>query len=227
VTDNDNTDSDIGTGRDAGPGRSGSAPSVPGNQKSGERLRGKELAAHLEQRRKDRVQRQPRGLMSAGGAGPMATPRRRPDEEETSYGADLFGRRERDRRQTTVLRGTLIAGGLVVVLIVVSALRVHDSISLKTSCDTPGFAVSGDTVSHNGVLEYKLTGPTGQYAISARPSSGAGTDTVLTPIRGLKNCRAKGAFKVTLPASTYTLTIVRTDSPLTSPSPTKTLTVTP
>ena len=51
-------------------------------------------------------------------------------------------------------------------------------------------------------------------------------DTVLTPIRGLKDCRAKGAFKVSLAAGTYTLTIVRTDSPLTSPSPTKTLTVT-
>lgn len=219
MTDNDNTES----GRDAGPGRSGSAP---GSQKSRERLRGKELAAHLEQRRKERVQRQPRGLMAPGGAGPMATPRHRPDENETSYGADLFGRRQRDRKQTTVLRGTLIAGGLVVVLIVVSMLRAHDSISLKTSCVNPGFAVSSDSVAHNGVLQYKLTGPTGQYAISARPSSGAGTDTVLTPIRGLKDCRAKGAFKVTLPADTYTLTIVRTDSPLTSPSPTKTLTVT-
>ena len=224
MTDNDNTDSDIGTGRDAGPGRSGS---VPGNQKSGERLRGKALAAHLEQSRKERVRRQPRGLMAPGGAGPMATGRHRPDESETSYGEDLFGRRQRDRKQTTVVRGTLIAAGLVVVLIVVSMLRVHDSISLKTSCDTPGFAVSSDTVSHNGVLQYKLTGPTGQYAISARPSSGGGTDTVLTPIRGLKDCRAKGAFKVTLPADTYTLTIVRTDTPLTAPSPTKTLTVTP
>jgi hypothetical protein len=222
VTDSDNTDSDIGTGRGAGPGRSGS---VPAGQKSGERLRGKELAAHLEQRRRERVRRSPRGLMAPGGSAPMATPRRRPDENETPYGEDLFGRRQRDRKQTTVIRGTLIAAGLVVVLIIVSMLRVHDSISLKTSCEIPGFAVSSDTVSHNGVLQYKLTGPTGQYAISARPGSGGGTDTVLTPIRGLKDCRAKGAFKVTLPPGTYTLTIVRTDSPLTSPSPTKTLTV--
>jgi hypothetical protein len=116
------------------------------------------------------------------------------------------------------------------VLIIVSALRAHDSISLKTSCDTPGFAVSSNSVTQNNVLQYKLTGPAGQYAISARPSvangPAAGADTVLTPIRGLKDCRAKGAFKVPLAPGTYTLTIVRTDSPLTSPSPTKTLTVT-
>jgi hypothetical protein len=155
----------------------------------------------------------------------MATPRRRPDDSETPYGEDLFGRRPRDRKQTTVVRGTLIAAALVVVLIVVSMLRVHDSISLKTSCDNPNFAVSSATVSQNGVLQYKLTGPTGQYAISARASAGGGADTVLTPIRGLKDCRAKGAFKVSLAPGTYTLTIVRTDSPLTSPSPTKTLTV--
>lgn len=223
------TDSDNSTqsGRDAGPGRSGSV-SDAGRAKdgSGERLRGKELAAHLEQRRRERIRRQPRGLMAPGGSGPMATPRRRDAEDGTPYGDDLFGRRPRDRKQTTVLRGTLIAAALVVVLIVVSMLRVHDSISLKTSCDTPNFAVSSDTVQQDNVLQYKLTGPTGQYAISARPSSGSGTDTVLTPIRGLKDCRAKGAFKVPLAPGTYTLTIVRTDSPLTSPSPTKTLTVT-
>jgi hypothetical protein len=220
VTDSDNS---TASGRDAGPGRSGSAPSEPPTPK---RLRGKELADHLEQRRRDRVRRQPRGLMAPGGAGPMATPRRRPDEGGSSYGEDLFGRRSRDRKQTTVMRGTLVAAALVVVLIIVSILRVHDSTNLKTSCDTPNFAVSSDSVQHNNVLQYKLTGPAGQYAISARPASGAGTDTVLTPIRGLKDCRAKGAFKVPLAPGSYTLTIVRTDSPLTSPSPTKTLTVT-
>ena len=216
------SDNDTQGGRDAGPGRSGSAP---GDPQSG-RLRGKDLAAHLEQRRRERVRRQPRGLMAAGGAGPMATPRRRQAGSETPYGDDLFGRRGRDRKQTTVMRGTLIAAALVVVLILVTMLRAHDAISLKTSCDTPGFAVSNSTVQQDNVLQYKLTGPTGQYAISARPSSGAGADTVLTPIRGLKDCRAKGAFKVPLAPGTYTLTIVRTDSPLTSPSPTKTLTVT-
>jgi hypothetical protein len=223
VTESDNTES----GRDAGPGRSGS---TSGDAQSGKRLRGKELAAHLERQRRDRIRRQPRGLMAAGGSGPVATPRRRRAESETPYGDDLFGRRPRDRKQTTVMRGTLIAGALVVVLIVVSMLRVHDSISLKTSCEKPGFAVSSDSVTQNNVLQYKLTGPAGQYAISARPSaangSAAGADTVLTPIRGLKDCRAKGAFKVPLEPGTYTLTIVRTDSPLTSPSPTKSLTVT-
>jgi hypothetical protein len=220
VTEND---SNTEGGRDAGPGRSGSA-STP--SQSGNKLRGKELAAHLEQRRRERMRRQPRGLMAPGGSGPLATPRRRRTESESPYGDDLFGRRPQDRKQKTVIRGTLIAAVLVVVLIVVSMLRVHDSISLKTSCSTPGFAVSSDSVQQNNVLQYKLTGPTGQYAISARPSSGGGTDTVLTPIRGLKDCRAKGAFKVSLAPGTYTLTIVRTDSPLTSPAPTKTLTVT-
>jgi hypothetical protein len=224
VTDRHN---DTDSGRDSGPGRSGSVPGEgqSGKGQPGERLHGKELAAHLERRRKERMKRQPRGLTAYGGGGPLAVPRKS-SEGETPYGEDLFGRRPRDRKQTTVVRGTLIAGGLVVVLIVVSALRVHDSLSLKTSCETPNFAVSNDSVAQHGVLQYKLTGPNGEYAISARPSSGGGTDTLLTPVRGLKDCRAKGAFEVSLTPGTYTLTIVRTDSPLTSPSPTKSLQVT-
>ena len=122
----------------------------------------------------------------------------------------------------------IITGLIVIVLFLVSALRAHDAVKLSTSCSTPAFAVSVDTVTENGALQYAITGPPGRYVISARQAGSTGTDTVITPLRELKDCKARGAQAITaLTPGTYTLSLVRVDSPLTGPVATRQLTVTP
>jgi hypothetical protein len=187
------------------------------------KLRGKELAAHLEAQRRDRVgrQRRIRGGAPFGAGAPAAMPgptRTRPPgsppPDKPSAGtpvvrgqySDLEVSKPTGRRRRPLLTwSSRVAAGLLIVLVIVAIVKAHSSTRLATSCRSPGFALSADSAPVDGKVVYRMTGPAGEYQLVATGSDGTAHD--LTPVRRLADCKADGAAAVSLPPGTYSVTL--------------------
>lgn len=192
------------------------------------KLRGKELAAHLEAQRRERVRRQRaiRGSAPFGAGAPAAMPgpirersRGRPPAS-TGVGAnpasgptagrgqysDLGGDEPRvGRRRPLITWSSRVAVVLLLVLVVIGVVKSQASSRLDTSCTKAGFSLATDSALEGGKLVYKLTGPAGQYQLVATGADGAVHE--LTAELRLSGCKIVGAAAVTLPAGTYTVTL--------------------